>query len=369
MADELFFFDEPSVRLLQRLVVQLRRQVHNVEQRLLHFQKPPPFPGREWRIGVTGTHSFHPTYPTAPADTFLVNFQDWSFSPETPGSRAIDAADWAERFEICRNVSGQYIPEGTKVLIAKQNGQWWIVHAETSDPPDLTALCADLTEYTAADLVSAPSEIAVNKAASLRLWAETADAQKALVDLGGGPTDSVFWQDAGGASPQWHRSPSVARSLQLGNAANEGFLQLKNPATPGVYHLPPPSGGDQKIRWPTTVPPGINSFLYVSAQDDDGKNLQTEWVGQGCDFEGYGSFGYDCGSLACEYVLIRKGLVIQIGDLSVQPSAGDLGTVECDITPLAPYDPCAPATQVEFVDGTGSFSFIDGTPFEFVSEA
>lgn len=258
--------------------------------------------------------------------------------------------------------------------------QWAVVRISNFAPPSVEAECSDDSgnTYTAADLVAAFATLVVDKCASLRLFVDDADPTRALLSIGGGPTDSIFWQGSAKPDcPQWHTSPSIARSMQLGVAdpdevdaadpryTGEGFVRLGD--TFPVYHLPPPSNGDQKIRWPTTEPLGVNAHLYVDALDESGKNIQTEWGAQGCDFEGYGYFGAACASLACTYVTIRRGIVTNIAGLSTNPATGDSGTVVCNVTPDLPFAGACAGTPVTFVSGT-AMNFVSGQGFNFVSE-
>jgi len=205
--------------------------------------------------------------------------------------------------------------------------------AHAASTIDLLALCANYIDWSLAERVDAASQLAVNKRASLRLWSRAPG--EALVDLGGGPSNSLYWQGAGGGAPQWHTTPLVKKGIRLGDTG-DGWVRF-GAAFPAHLMGPRGSGNAYTIRLPENRPPGINSYIYTWELDDGQSCIQTRWGAQGITGVFYAAAV--SGGTPNVVVTVSRGIVTYITGF-VPPQGGDLGSVSCDTTPDAPFDPC-----------------------------
>ncbi len=125
MAKSVWTLDEASIRKLKADHDRLARQVENL-RRLAAGLLRTPATIKEIRFGHTTTNSEFPTYPTSPADTFVVQFDDRSF-PETTGQTTLTETPWASKYVVARHLREEYVAEDEQVELVKVNGQWWIL--------------------------------------------------------------------------------------------------------------------------------------------------------------------------------------------------------------------------------------------------
>lgn len=177
------------------------------------------------------------------------------------------------------------------------------------------------------------ARIGFRKDSSFRVWAEPSDVCEdqfdMIVDIGGGPTFSVFWQDAGGEPPRWTTCPQIGHSLTVGGTSQPGWLYSVNEngmklgiaAGNGPEHL--------NLRFPLANAAGVNSYLVVDGLTGDCHQLG--WSYQGID-------GYFT-SYTGQRVTVQRGLITAIDGVSYTPFNPG---AECPTTLCEPYDPCDP---------------------------
>lgn len=173
--------------------------------------------------------------------------------------------------------------------------------------------------------------ISVNKAASLRLWSTENQfcpgQYNVIIDIGGGPSDSVFWQGVGGVPPRWTQCPKIGHSVEIGTIEQPGWLIQQGHG--GTFAMAPGNQTDQKWRLPNELPEDISGYLMVDAFD--GNCLQLAWSPPGAT------------GLIITYtgqrVQVERGLIVEITPGGTFPA--NSGEAECEITPCVPFDPCA----------------------------
>jgi hypothetical protein len=152
-----------------------------------------------------------------------------------------------------------------------------------------------------------------------------------VVDLGGGPSYSVFWQPSGGGCPQWTTCPQINHSVLIGVDDNVGWLRLSGTTAGGEFRMA--SGGTQQWRTPKSSPSGAGSHLYAS--DVSGSCVQLDWSGVGVNCTVY-TYCPDEGS-DCKQLSFTNGILTSASGCS---SPQTPGSVSCDFNPCTPFDPC-----------------------------
>lgn len=158
-----------------------------------------------------------------------------------------------------------------------------------------------------------------------------------VVDLGGGPSYSVFWQPSGGGCPQWTTCPEINHSVLIGVDDNIGWLRLAGTTAGGEFRMA--SGGTQQWRTPKSAPAG-GAYLRAAGVSDSCVQLGWNDAGKSGSLYLVGYYG-GCGETAeeqmCIQVSVDCGLITSGQGLS-DCSADE--TPNCDFAPCTPYDPC-----------------------------
>ncbi len=125
MARETWTFDESSIRKLKADHDALARQLENL-RRLVERRLHTPATVKEIRFGHTTTNADYPTYPSSPADTYVVQFDDRSY-PAGTGQTQLTEEPWPSKYVLARHLREEYIEEDEQVELFWVNGQWWIL--------------------------------------------------------------------------------------------------------------------------------------------------------------------------------------------------------------------------------------------------
>lgn len=124
---ELNTFDNRSVLALRDDHRKLQRQVRDLAS-ALERRSGDGTPDVRIHFGATVARPGE-SYPAAPANTFWVVFHDWTFV-ESPGEQPITKRPWQAGYVLARTVDGEYLEEGTEVVVEKLPGpkgrRWWI---------------------------------------------------------------------------------------------------------------------------------------------------------------------------------------------------------------------------------------------------
>jgi hypothetical protein len=175
------------------------------------------------------------------------------------------------------------------------------------------------------------------KDCSFRVWAEPSDVCEnqfdMVVDIGGGPTYSVFWQDAGGVAPKWTTCPQIGHSVTVGGTTQPGWFFSTNNNGTRLGLAAGETDEDLNIRFPQRNAEGVNSYLVVDGLT--GNCHQLGWSYQGIDATFYTYSG--------QVVTVRRGLITAVTGVSYTPFNPG---AECPISDCEPYDPCDPPDPV-----------------------
>lgn len=198
-----------------------------------------------------------------------------------------------------------------------------------------TTTVKNVCEGTVGNLMDGPvavRNINFRKDSSFRIWGQPSavcpDQFDITVDIGGGPSHSVFWQDVGGDPPKWTTCPKLGHSLTVGTKDQPGWLFSVSPAGT-VFGIAAGDNTDQLWRAPNASAPGPNSHLIVVGIT--GKCHQLGWSYQGIDHTRY---EYD-GTVST----YKQGLLVSVSGSNFNhnnPGA------TCNISDCSPFDPCNP---------------------------
>jgi hypothetical protein len=104
------------------------------QRRLMHLGEvvSPGFDeAKQVRWGKTTTNSANPSYPSAPANKFVVRFGELVFSDTSTGNETVTFAAYDTEYDrICWSPIG-YIPQNTVVRVMRDHGRWYIVPPQT----------------------------------------------------------------------------------------------------------------------------------------------------------------------------------------------------------------------------------------------
>lgn len=127
MAKVVYGFDQDSTERIARAVRHLEHEARNLRVDIEGLkssggQRMPP------RLFKTTVNSAHPTYPTAPANTFVVKRIYPKFQTQTPGAQSLDDPVQVNTNggRIARTIDGTYLLEDTWVKVEKFNNRFWI---------------------------------------------------------------------------------------------------------------------------------------------------------------------------------------------------------------------------------------------------
>jgi hypothetical protein len=137
MAQTIQTFDAQSIQRIAGAVRRLESQVQNLQQQLGSRNKDMP-PARIIRTGITATNEQFPTYPEPPANTFLVQFEDWTWEEKDWEDEAGDLDQslyaWPKKFVFARTKNGSYLEKDTRVFLyrvaTKSGDRWYILDDE-----------------------------------------------------------------------------------------------------------------------------------------------------------------------------------------------------------------------------------------------
>jgi hypothetical protein len=176
------------------------------------------------------------------------------------------------------------------------------------------------------------------KDCSFRLYC--IDEKTVVVDLGGGPSYSVFWQPPGGGCPQWTTCPEINHSVKIGIDEDLGWLRLSGvKADGGEFRMA--SSGEQSWRMPDEAPSDHSSHLYAGAVS--GSCVKLAWTEPGkCGMVYLVGYESSCGEEAdqkCIMVELDRGL-IKSADVVTVTDCEEEGEADCEMGPCEPHKPC-----------------------------
>jgi hypothetical protein len=155
-----------------------------------------------------------------------------------------------------------------------------------------------------------------------------ADKFDIMVDIGGGPPGSIFWQPPGGLPARWTTCPQIANQLTIGSISNTGLLRVWGRR--GEFILM--SGGRQTWVTPVTMPGQSGGRQYLFAKNIAGDRcVELDWSYGGVS----GSFQTYSGGT----VTVQGGLVVGINPSSQLPGVGTTDICLENI-PCSTYSPC-----------------------------
>jgi len=137
MTEPIQTFDAQSVQRIAATVRRLESQVSNLTKQLETRNRDLPA-ARIIRTGITAVSEQYPTYPEPPANTFLVQFEDWTWEEkdweDEQGDLDQSLYAWPKKFVFARTKNGSYIEKNTRVFLyrvaTKSGDRWYILDDE-----------------------------------------------------------------------------------------------------------------------------------------------------------------------------------------------------------------------------------------------
>jgi len=137
MAETIQTFDAQSVQRIAATVRRLESQVSNLTKQLETRNRDLPA-ARIIRTGITAVSEQYPTYPEPPANTFLVQFEDWTWEEkdweDEQGDLDQSLYAWPKKFVFARTKNGSYLEQDTRVFLyrvaTKSGDRWYILDDE-----------------------------------------------------------------------------------------------------------------------------------------------------------------------------------------------------------------------------------------------
>lgn len=205
-------------------------------------------------------------------------------------------------------------------------------------PPGVGLLCTETYNAVPIEGEALPvSNLYFRKDSSFRVWGipSACDPQNkidALIDIGGGPSDSVFWQPAGGGPPLWTTGLRLGTFVVVGTTEQPGWL-LSLGTGGSIWGFAARPAEDSELTaiayWykPNNVPsPG--SHLICDAANGSYTGLRWSYAGVTGDVTVDG-----------KTLHINAGLITGVTGASVN-NYESVGSVEIDTTFPQDFRPC-----------------------------
>jgi hypothetical protein len=171
-------------------------------------------------------------------------------------------------------------------------------------PISVGAICTEtFAAVPIVDTAVPASSIYFRKDSSFRVWgipSQCPGQADVLIDIGGGPPDSVFWQPFGGGPPRWTQGPGIGSYLTVGTVFRPGWIYSVSEV--GGFFGMAAQGSNQFWRMPPAPAPSHARYLMVDAVDGACHGLA--WSERGVNTTLVDKNGY--------YFTVRGGLITDV---------------------------------------------------------